>query len=101
MPPGQSGGGGFFSNLFELTFSRFVTLTFAKVIYVIAIVLIVLYWLFAIVLGFSAHWAVGLPILLLGWIPALFYIILTRVGLELAVAMVRTAENTTELVQRR
>ena len=34
---------------------------------------------------------VGIAILILGWIPALFFILVGRIGIEVALATVRTA----------
>ncbi|MEE6272886.1 DUF4282 domain-containing protein [Georgenia wangjunii] len=102
-PQGAPGASekGFFGALFDLSFKSFVTLSFAKVIYVIAIVVVGVLWLFATIVGFLDSPGAGLAALLLGWIPALVYIVLIRVSLEFAVAMVRTAQNTSVLTYRR
>lgn len=93
--PGSNADASFFQSLFDLSFTKYVTLSFAKVIYVLAMALIALGYLMAIVIGFaSEHSALGVFALLLGWIPALVYLVLVRVSLEFAVAMIRTAQNT-------
>lgn len=70
-------------------------------LYVIGIVVAALLWLFYIVLGFAAEPILGILALLLGWIPAIILVVLFRLGIENAVALIRTAENTTTLVKRR
>lgn len=98
--PHQAGGDpNFFKALFDLSFSHFVTLKFVKVIFVILIVLAALGWLFAIVGGFIAHPIVGVLALLFGWIVPLIMLVIYRVGLEVAVALIRTAQNTSLLVK--
>lgn len=99
--PERSADSGFISALFDLSFNKFVTLTFAKVIYVIAIVLVALFYIIAVLVGFSESAGIGVFFLLLGWIPALFYIVIARVSLEFAVAMIRTAQNTSKLAGNR
>ena len=100
-PSNQQPGKGFFGALFDFSFTNFVTLSFAKLIYILAIALLAVTWLVLIFASFSESIGAGLGVLLLGWIPALFYVVLVRVGLEFSVAMVRTAQNTSELAQRR
>ena len=91
---------GFFSALFDFSFNSFVTLVFAKWIYVLALVSIGLFWVFAVLAGFSVGIGQGLAALLFVSIFALFSVVLVRVGLEFSVAMVRTAQNTSALVRR-
>ena len=102
--------------MFDFSFRSFVTLSFAKVIFVIAIVIAVLWWLFAIISGFgigSVQEALspfgsrgdgtvvfGVMALLFGWIPPAIFLILVRLGLEFSVATIRTAQNTSQLVDR-
>lgn len=93
-----------------------MSLTFAKVLFIIAILIAVLWWLFIILAGFTmggigaifdpyGYRGGGSPLLgilaiLFGWIPPAFFLIVVRVGLELTVATVKTAQNTSILVER-
>ncbi len=89
---------GFFAGLFDFSFQSFVTLKFAKLIYIIMMVVIGLWALFGWLIGsivlMTQEPLVGLLGLLLGWIPMLLVLILARITLEFYVAMARTAQNT-------
>ena len=99
---------GFLKALFDLSFRHSVTLGFAKVIYVLAIVVAVGAWLIALftaMAGLNDPWvgpaAAGglLATIVLGIPLMLLWIVLVRVGLEVTVATVRTADNTARLVE--
>ncbi|GAA1149448.1 DUF4282 domain-containing protein [Nesterenkonia lutea] len=87
-------GKNFFAALFDLSFQSFVTVKFAKFIYVILMVFIALGYLVAVISAFTEGPVAGLLVLLLGWIPAAIYLILIRITLEFMIAMVRTSQNT-------
>ncbi|TDE99051.1 DUF4282 domain-containing protein [Occultella glacieicola] len=104
---------GFFGSLFDLTFSHYVTLRFAKVLFIVAIVFVALGWLGAVVSAFNfdpyggfydddggAGAMLGVLTLLFGWIPGFITLLLVRVGLEFAVATIKTAQNTSKLAER-
>lgn len=99
-PPPQSPnrnaveGKNFFAALFDFSFQSFVTVKFAKFIYAILILFIALGYLIVIVTAFLDSAAAGLFVLLLGWIPAMIYLILFRITLEFMIALVRTSQNT-------
>lgn len=97
-PPGAGGQSpdaqGFFAALFDLDFKSFVTLKFAKFIYILLIVVLALGWLVYVVIGFIADPWLGFAALLLGWIPAFLWLVLARVSLEFYIAMIRTSQNT-------
>ncbi|WP_147918919.1 DUF4282 domain-containing protein [Ruania zhangjianzhongii] len=101
--------------MFDFSFRSFVTLSFAKVIFIVAIVIAGLWWLFAIISGFgmasigdafspygSSGGTVifGVMALLFGWIPPAIFLVVVRLGLEFSVATIRTAQNTSQLVDR-
>ncbi|ARD41400.1 DUF4282 domain-containing protein [Actinomyces gaoshouyii] len=94
----QSQSTGFFKALFDLSFSNYITLTLAKVIYVAVMAACVVVWLVMVFSAFSDDASTGVVVLLLGWIPAFLYVILARLGLEASVALIRAAQNTSELV---
>lgn len=85
---------GFFGALFDFSFQSFVTVKFATFIYIVLLVFLALGWLFMIIGGFVADTWAGVLALLLGWIPAVIYLILIRVMLEFYIAMIRTSQNT-------
>ncbi|UFU02720.1 DUF4282 domain-containing protein [Ruania suaedae] len=116
---GGSGGGsgnGFFSAFFDFSFSKYVTLTFAKVIFIIAIVIAILWYLGAIISGFGAGALssmadpygrndgggaiLGVLAILFGWIPPVLFLIGVRIGLEFVVATIKTSQNTGVLAER-
>ncbi len=112
---GRVGEAGFFKALFDFRFEHFITVKFSSFLYVLAFVVAALMWLsnilWAIVVG--AAWgsmnsfygeggfnAVPLILaILFGWIPSVIALIAMRLGLEFAVATVRTAQNTGRLAE--
>ncbi|MBZ2198420.1 DUF4282 domain-containing protein [Occultella gossypii] len=104
---------GFFASLFDLSFSHYITLRFAKVLFILAIIFVALGWLGAVVSAFNfdpyggfydddggAGAVLGVLTLLFGWIPGFITLLLVRVGLEFAVATIKTAQNTSKLADR-
>ncbi|GAA4395932.1 DUF4282 domain-containing protein [Brevibacterium sp. NPDC049920] len=107
---------GFLRALFDLKFEHFITIRFASVIYVIAMVIAVLTWVSAIIASIMMGFAMGYdiwsggssfnpaPVLItifLGWIPMVVQILLSRIIIEFFAATIRTAQNTTKLAHRR
>lgn len=88
-------GVGFIRALFDFSFSHYVTLGFMKFIYIISLGLIALSWFVSMIAAFSADATAGFIVLLFGWIVAIAVLIGVRLGLERAVAQIRTAQNTT------
>lgn len=102
-PPAPSAGDavdGLYKGLVDLTFTKFITIKFAAVIYVIGIAVSVLGWIFGVFAAFQSGAGFGFAALLLGWIFPLISVIVMRVYLELAVSLVRTAQNTSRLADR-
>ena len=102
--PARSGEGNFFSALFDLSFSKYITVTWAKVIYILSMIGVGLTWFFFAVLmgivagsdGWGAGFSMGgfLLTAIIGIIPAILDLVAIRLGLELVVAVVRTERNT-------
>ena len=95
---------GFFATLLDFDFKHFVTIKFAKFVYILALILGGLVWLFALIAalaGFSQGFAEGLlmtvGVLLGGAVMYTFYVVMLRLQIEFVVSMVRTAQNTGEL----
>ncbi len=99
-PMGESSVDGLVKGLTDLTFTKFITIKFAAVIYVVGIVLAILSWLGLVIAAFNVNAGAGIAALLLGWIIPLVQIIVTRVSLELAVSLVRTAQNTSRMAEK-
>ncbi|MBX3357009.1 MAG: DUF4282 domain-containing protein [Phycisphaeraceae bacterium] len=89
-----------FSALLDFSFTHFITISFIKVIYLIAIVAILIGWLAMIVAGFaSGGFLGGIGAIIVGAIVALFNLIMARVWLELIVVIFRIGDNTSTLVE--
>lgn len=91
---------GFFAALFDLSFKSFITIKFASILYVAGIVLLTVGWLIITISAFTESAGAGIAMLFLGLIGLFIYIVLFRLMLEFYVAMVRTAQNTSMLVER-
>ena len=112
---GRFGEAGFFKALFDFRFEHFITVKFSSFLYVIAFVVAALMWLMSIVNGIFLGIAWGsmnsfygeggfnaFPLILsilFGWIPSVIALIAMRLGLEFAVATVRTAQNTGRIAE--
>lgn len=100
---------GFFSALFDMTFTRFVTRKLAGPVYIVGLTLIALGFVLAFISSISAAvdtgsaWGVLLFLLdlLLSVVGAMLSILLLRVGIEVFVAVVEIAENTRPRSRRR
>ncbi|WIM68223.1 DUF4282 domain-containing protein [Corynebacterium breve] len=97
---------GFMSALFDFSFTQFVTIKFAKIIYIILMVIFALTWLAWILSSFAAFSesaGLGIGMLLLtiigGGIFFIVSLVYSRVMLEFVISMIRTAQNTGELVE--
>ncbi len=103
-PPRKSSDANPIAATFDLSFSKYATPGIAKFVFLIAIVVGVIYWIMSIIVGFTigsiaepitgaSNPVLGILALIFGWIPVLFWIAIIRVGLEAAVANVRTATD--------
>lgn len=105
----KAAGKGFFGALFDFNFDSFISVKFAKFIYILVTVVAALYVLAFWVLPFLGMLfsegqgsAIGaIAWLLFGWIPVgivtLMMLISTRMFLEFVIATIKTAENTSKL----
>lgn len=107
---GKQTADSFFSALFDFSFSQYITLKFARVIYLISAVLIGLCWVFGLLMtlaafanGFGSGLLALIGFLVIGTVAALFSLIGARVTLEFMVSAIKTAQNTSEIAdaQRR
>ena len=83
--------------LFDLSFSRFITISFIKVIYLIGMVGIALGWV-ALLIGGLQQGVIGLIVAgIIGFVLAVIYLIFLRVSLEVIVVIFRIGENTSAI----
>ncbi|HWI72517.1 MAG TPA: DUF4282 domain-containing protein [Baekduia sp.] len=84
---------GFFSSLFDISFTSFITTKIIKVIYVLTLIGIGLVALAFVVAAFQENAALGLFVLLIGApIIALIYTVYARVILEFIIQVFRISE---------
>ena len=91
-PPGMGA-------LFDLSFTRFLTVSVIKVIYILGIVLLALGWLIFVIGGFSQGFMYGVLGIIFGTILALIELLFLRVWLELIVVIFRIGENTSAMAR--
>lgn len=91
--------------LFDFSFTKFATPGLVKIVYILQVVGAVGSWLLWLLAAFGASRfdggaAVGLLVLLFGWIPVLLSIAFTRFVLEGIVALIRIHDRVTEMAER-
>lgn len=87
-------------SLFDFSFTKFVTPSIIKILYVLIMVFLAIGYIFMTWAAFKESTGFGIAVLLiLGPLGVLIYLALIRAGLESLVAQIRTAENTAELVR--
>ena len=91
--------------LFDFSFTKFATPGLVKIVYILQVVGAVGSWLLWLLAAFGASRfdggaAVGLLVLLVGWIPVLLSIAFTRFVLEGIVALIRIHDRVTEMAER-
>lgn len=99
---------GFFRSLFDLSFApdRVVTISFARVLYLLAGIVSVIVWLVGALILFSlgendsgfTGWAIAH--LMLGWVGVLLTVVGVRVLLEVMIAQIRTSQHTAKIAQQ-
>lgn len=94
-------GGPGLGALLDFGFTRFITLSVIKVLYMLGMALIVLAWLVALVSALTQGIGAAIGVLIVGPIIALLYLIFFRIWLELVVVIFRIGENTGKLVELR
>ncbi|QGN34675.1 DUF4282 domain-containing protein [Microlunatus sp. Gsoil 973] len=90
---------------FDFGFNSYATPGLVKIIYVLALIVAALWWigggLTGLIAGVAARGlgggdgsvALGIIALLLGWIPALLWLLFVRIVLEASLALVRVADD--------
>ncbi|GAA1615415.1 hypothetical protein GCM10009805_07130 [Leucobacter chromiireducens subsp. solipictus] len=108
-PPRPSREAGFFRSLFDLSFAsdRVVTVSFARLIYLLVSIFSVLWWIVGAIILFTIggqssdlefFQVLGVLQLVLGPIGVLLTVLFCRVTLEVTIALIRTSQHTAKLV---
>jgi hypothetical protein len=92
-PPPTTSGKGFFGALFDFKFEHFITPIIVKFVYVLALIALVLGWLFFLVTGFSQSIGGGVAVLILGPVLLVLYLAFIRMTLEFYLAIVRMSQD--------
>lgn len=88
---------GFFSALFDLSFTSFITLRFIKLIFVVGLIVISVAALGFIAVAASEGGAAFFFGLILAAVAWLFYIVMMRVSLEVIAVLFRISEHTKKM----
>ena len=91
---------GFFAKLFDFSFRDFITPTIIAILYGILIAIAGISSIVMIVGGFTRAWWLGILALIFSPVIFLLYVILFRVYLEIVVALIRIAQNTTDMLRK-
>ena len=99
-PSGSSGvpsptreGAGFFTALFDFSFTNFVTPILVRFVYLLATVALVATWLVLLFSAFVRGFGSGLTVLVLGPIFLVIYLAVIRMTLEFYLSVVRMSED--------
>ena len=95
----QPNQAGFFAALFDFSFSQFIIPKIASVVYIIALVAGALSGLIPALGAFELSFGAGLASLVGLVIGFFLYAIGARIILEAAVALIRIAQNTTDILR--
>jgi hypothetical protein len=95
----------FWKKLFELDFRHFVTPSVVKVLYVLWIIVASIYGLFFLIAGLASLGSddgggAGIILAILAPVVWFLFVVYGRVIIEVFIALIRTAQNTTILVDR-
>lgn len=97
----QDEGRSFFNALFDFKFETFVSLKFIRILYIILIAVIVIFSVIFLIAALATG-DVGPIIGAIVFVPllALFYVVITRVYLEVIAVLFRIAENTSRMADK-
>jgi len=86
-------GAGFFTALFDFSFTNFVTPILVRFVYLLATVALVATWLIFVFVGFAQGAGTGLTALILGPVFVVIYLAVIRMTLEFYLSVVRMSED--------
>ncbi len=84
----------FFSVLFDLSFTEFITTRIVKFLFIVSIILSAIGALLLVGAGLKEGFVAGVASVLGASVLFVFYVLLSRIYLEILVAVFRIAENT-------
>jgi len=93
IPDPAREGAGFFTALFDFSFTNFVTPILVRFVYLLATVALVASWLVFVFAGFANSVGTGLAALILGPIFVIIYLAVIRMTLEFYLSVVRMSED--------
>lgn len=82
------------NDLFDFTFTKFITPTVIRIVYILVIVFAAIGWLAALIGGFTSSVQAGFGALIFGTLFALIGILMWRVLLELTMVIFKIKDNT-------
>lgn len=82
--------------LFELHSQRDISESLARATYAVVVVGIAITWVAVVVVGFAYGAALGALAILLGWIPALLWVVAARIVLEFSTAVETIIDRPTQ-----
>ncbi len=82
------------TDIFDFTFTKFVTPIIIKIAYIVVIVMGALIWLMMIVTGFTSSFGAGIAGLIFGGLMFLLFILGYRILFELVMAIFDIKKNT-------
>lgn len=85
---------GFFTQLFDFSFTEFITTKIIKFIYILGMIVTGLATIGIIISGFSQSVVIGIVALIFSPLIFLIYVIVLRVWLEIIIVIFRISENT-------
>ncbi|MFI7399044.1 DUF4282 domain-containing protein [Streptomyces sp. NPDC049541] len=91
---------GFWAGLFDFGFTTFVTPKVIKFVYVVMTIIIGLSWIYWLYEGFHASSGLGILVLVFGPLIALFWLIVYRIMLELAMVIFRIGADVHAINER-
>lgn len=90
---------GFFTTLFDFSFSEFITTQIIKILYGIGIFAAAIGALFFIIWGFRGGLLAGIITIILSPVIFIIYTIIVRVYLEVVMVLFRIADNISQIVK--
>jgi len=84
---------GFFGALFDFSFEHFITPIIVKVVYVVALVVLVIGWLVWSLAFLSQSPGLGFLVLIFGAVVVILYLAFIRMTLEFYLAIVRMSQD--------
>lgn len=82
------------ADVFDFTFTKFVTPIVIKIAFIVMLVLGALGWLMVVIAGFSSNFGTGLGALIFGGLFFLMFVLVYRIMFELVMVIFAIKKNT-------